>query len=149
VSLNRAKVEYLLVGGVASIAYGVPRVTQDIDILINPTKDNAEKLLAVFRKLKFGTANLITSEELIKNEVVLFKDYFRIDVLTRLKKFTFHDVYHKRSIIQIGKGFFIPVLSLEDLLKEKKSVSRSKDSQDISVLGKLAKKKKKNGKKSC
>ncbi len=31
-SLNKNKVEYLLIGGTLAIAYGVPRVTKDIDI---------------------------------------------------------------------------------------------------------------------
>ncbi len=137
--LNRAGVEYLLVGGVVAIAYGVPRTTQDIDILINPNIENAKKLLNVLKKLKFGTAELITPGELIRNEAVLFKDYFRVDVLTRLKKFEFKEVYHKRSVIQVGKHLFIPILAFDDLLAEKKSVIRDKDSQDIDVLGKLAK----------
>lgn len=144
-SLNNAGVEYLLVGGVVAIAYGVPRTTQDIDILINPTLSNAEKLLAAMKKLKFGTAHMITAGELLQNEAILFKDYFRVDVLTRLKKFEFKDVYSRRNIIQAGKNLRIPILSLEDLLAEKKSVvrDRDKDAQDISVLGTLARKKKK------
>ena len=52
-SLNREGVEYLLIGGVVAIAYGVPRTTQDIDLLINPTIDNAKKILAVFLKTPF------------------------------------------------------------------------------------------------
>lgn len=141
-SLNRAGVEYLLVGGVVAIAYGVPRTTQDIDILINPTEDNAKRLLEVLADLKFGTAAMITPKELIGHEAVLFKDYFRVDVLTRLKKFTFRDVYHRRNTIQVGKKLFIPILSLEDLLREKKMVVRNKDAQDISVLGTLLRKRK-------
>lgn len=143
-SLNRAGVEYLLVGGVVAIAYGVPRTTQDIDILINPTVANAKKLLSTLKRLGFGTADMITPEELVKNEAILFQDYFRLDILTRLKKFEFGDVFSKRSTIQVGKGLFIPILSLEDLLAEKKRVIRDKDSQDIQVLQKLARKKKRN-----
>ena len=30
-SLNRKKVDYLLIGGTLAIAYGVPRVTKDIN----------------------------------------------------------------------------------------------------------------------
>lgn len=137
--LNRAGVEYLLVGGVAAIAYGVPRTTQDIDLLINPTVENAKKLLAILKKLGFGAADLISPEEIIENEAVLFKDYFRVDILTKLKRFEFKDVYHKRSTVQVGKDIFIPMLSFDDLLAEKKSVKRGKDSQDILVLGKMNK----------
>ena len=72
--LNKEKVEYLLVGGVTAIAYGVPRTTIDIDILINPTFENADHLLKVLKKLRMGTASLITPEELVKEEVTIFKD---------------------------------------------------------------------------
>ena len=147
-SLNREGVEYLLIGGVVAIAYGVPRTTQDIDLLINPTIDNAKKILAVLQKLGFGTAHMITPEELVKTEAVLLKDYFRIDILTRLKKFEFKDVYHNRNIIHIGKKSFIPILSLEDLLSEKKSVARDKDSQDILTLGKIVRKRRSKKKKN-
>lgn len=143
VSLNRAGVEYLLVGGVVAIAYGVPRTTQDIDLLINPTLKNAEVLLKTMIKLGFGTATLITPEELLKNEAVLFKDYFRVDILTRLKKFEFKDVYPNSNTIQVGEKIFIPIMSLEDLLTEKKNVARDKDSQDIKILGKMARSRRK------
>ncbi len=146
-SLNRANIEYLLVGGVVAIAYGVPRTTQDIDILINPTEKNAKRLLEVLIELRFGTASLISARELLKHEIVLFQDYFRLDVLTRLKKFEFKDVYPKRSTIQVGKDIFIPILSLDDLLAEKRSVIRDKDVQDISVLGGLVRKKSRSKKK--
>jgi len=139
--LNKKGVEYILVGGLTAIAYGVPRTTVDIDILINPTIPNAERLLAVLKKLNMGTASLITPEELIKEEVTIFKDYIRLDVLTRLKSFQFSDVYPHRNMVQIGK-LMIPILSLEDLLKEKKSVARNKDEIDIEVLTKIASSKK-------
>ncbi|MBK8983152.1 MAG: hypothetical protein IPM38_12715 [Ignavibacteria bacterium] len=39
--LNENKVEYLIVGGYVVIIYGYPRLTIDIDIWINPVKDNS------------------------------------------------------------------------------------------------------------
>jgi hypothetical protein len=45
--LSSHRVEYLVIGGVAAIAYGVPRLTLDIDLLIRPTRANVEALLAV------------------------------------------------------------------------------------------------------
>ena len=45
VLLNENKVEYMLIGGYAVSFYGYPRFTGDIDIWINNTKRNAEKVL--------------------------------------------------------------------------------------------------------
>lgn len=147
-SLNREGVEYLLVGGVVAIAYGVPRTTQDIDLLINPTVQNALKLLKTLKKLGFGTAELITPTELVKTEVTLFKDYFRIDVLTKLKKFEFKDVYPRRNMVRVGQSLYIPIISLDDFLVEKKSISRKKDLQDIELLNKFSKERKRRRKKN-
>jgi hypothetical protein len=40
VSLNKNNVEYLLVGGFAVIYHGYNRTTGDIDVWVNPTKDD-------------------------------------------------------------------------------------------------------------
>jgi len=45
-SLQRNEVKYLVIDGIASILYGVPNATFDIDILIEATDENAEKLLS-------------------------------------------------------------------------------------------------------
>jgi hypothetical protein len=38
------EVRYMVIGGVASVLYGVPRATFDLDILIEATTENAERL---------------------------------------------------------------------------------------------------------
>lgn len=49
-SLNSRKVRYLVIGGNAVVAHGVPRNTFDLDILIEPTLDNAERVLYALRE---------------------------------------------------------------------------------------------------
>ncbi len=44
-SFEKHKVRYLVIGGIAAILYGVPRATFDLDILIEASPDNAQKLL--------------------------------------------------------------------------------------------------------
>ena len=51
--LNAAGVEYLLIGGHAVAFHGYPRVTSDMDVWINGTPENAEKVLAAVRSF-FG-----------------------------------------------------------------------------------------------
>lgn len=55
-SLSSRGVEYLIIGGVAAIAYGVPRLTLDLDLLIRPTRENAQALLEAFDAAGLGTA---------------------------------------------------------------------------------------------
>jgi hypothetical protein len=44
-SLQRNDVRYVVIGGIAAVLYGVPRATFDLDILIEPTVENAQSLL--------------------------------------------------------------------------------------------------------
>ncbi len=45
--LNQRQVEYLIVGGYALAFHGKPRHTGDLDIWINISEQNAEKMLKV------------------------------------------------------------------------------------------------------
>jgi hypothetical protein len=44
-SLLKHKVKYVTIGGIAAILHGVPRATFDLDILIEATPENAQRLL--------------------------------------------------------------------------------------------------------
>ena len=52
-SFQRNDVKYLVIGGIAAVLYGVPRATFDLDILIEPTNENAQKLLDALSELGF------------------------------------------------------------------------------------------------
>ncbi len=43
-TINRYEVEYIVIGGVAMISHGMPRLTQDLGLLLKLTKDNVDKL---------------------------------------------------------------------------------------------------------
>ncbi|MCI0364469.1 MAG: hypothetical protein L0Y44_13580 [Phycisphaerales bacterium] len=58
-SLNSHQVRYLVIGGVAAIMHGSTRGTFDLDILIDPTVENARRLLDAFLAINFGTAGAI------------------------------------------------------------------------------------------
>ena len=44
-SFQKHDVKYLVIGGIAAVLYGVPRATFDLDVLIEPSAQNAERLL--------------------------------------------------------------------------------------------------------
>jgi hypothetical protein len=46
-ALRDTNVPFMLAGSFASTAHGVPRATQDIDIIIDPTRETLDRLLAV------------------------------------------------------------------------------------------------------
>ena len=95
-SFQRHNVRYLVIGGIAAVLYGVPRATFDLDILIEATPENARWLLAALADAQFGTASLVTAEELLANEITVFKDRVRIDVQTSTPGLTFNEAWQPR-----------------------------------------------------
>jgi hypothetical protein len=57
-SLHDRNVKYLVIGGIATVLHGVPRATFVLDILIEPTVDNAQLLLEAFLEANLGTADI-------------------------------------------------------------------------------------------
>ena len=55
---NRHKVDYLLIGGYAVGFYGHVRATNDIDVLIEPSTENATKAEAAIREFGFDMPSL-------------------------------------------------------------------------------------------
>jgi hypothetical protein len=82
-SFQRHEVKYMVIGGVASVLYGIPRVTFDLDILIDATCDNAQRLLNALVEAGFGTATMTNAQEVIAHEITVFNDRVRIDVQTK------------------------------------------------------------------
>lgn len=139
--LNENGVEYLLIGGTLAIAYGVPRVTKDIDIFINPTLDNAARLLAALKKIGMGTADLTNAGDICSAEVTIFKDFIRLDVLTSVTGLEFGKAWQNKVYLSLD-DIDIPAISLDDLIKAKKASGRPPDLEDIKIL-EMARKQKK------
>lgn len=127
------EVKYLVIGEVASVIYGVPRATFDLDILIEATTENVQRLLAALMEAGFGTATLTNPEDLIAHEITVFNDRVRIDVQTSTPGISFQDAWSRRKTINYqGQNFF--VLSKEDLINTKRASGRDVDLEDVRLL---------------
>ena len=71
--------------------YGVPRATFDLDILIEDTQENARHLLDALLGAGLGTASLTNVDEILSNEITIFKDIVRIDVQIKTSEIIFKD----------------------------------------------------------
>jgi len=78
-SFQKHEVRYVVIGGIASVLYGVPRATFDLDILIDATPENTQNLLDALSEAGMGTASLTNVNEILSNEITIFKEekYFR------------------------------------------------------------------------
>ncbi len=132
-SFQKHNVRYLIIGGIASILYGVPRATFDLDILIETSGANAERLLEALLDAGLGTASLTTARDVLSNEITVFKDRVRIYVLTSAPGITFEDAWPRKETMEYhGQKFF--VLSKEDLIASKRASGRDVDLEDVRLL---------------
>lgn len=135
--LNENDVEYLMIGGYAVAFHGYPRFTQDIDIWVRPTRENARRVVKTLSDFDFPT-DKIRIETFTEPDVLfqLGRPPFRIDILTTVDGIKFENCY-KRRIIQNWDGLELKVISLKDLRKNKQASGRDKDLVDLKRLNKL------------
>ena len=132
-SFQKHDVRYVVIGGIAAVIYGVPRATFDLDILIEAVPDNCRHLLDALLEAGLGTAEMTTPEEILANEITIFKDRVRIDVQTRTPGMDFDAAWRRRVMMDYG-GQSFPVVSLEDLIASKKAAGRPVDLEDVRLL---------------
>lgn len=135
--LNKNNVRYLIIGGYAYSYYAEPRYTKDIDLLIDPAEDNAERILEAIRDFGFGDVKLTVQDFLEPGQVIqLGVAPLRIDLLTTIKGIRFTNAWDNRTTGQFGdiQAFFI---SKQDLIKAKKASKRKQDLADVEKLEKI------------
>ena len=132
-SFRDHEVRYVVVGGIAAVLHGVPRATFDLDSLIDPSPDNARRLLAALMQAGLGTASLTTAEKILASEITVFQDRVRVDVLTAAPGVSFEDAWSRRETMNYqGQEFF--VLSKPDLIASKRAAGRPVDLEDARLL---------------
>ena len=132
-SFQRHDVKYVVIGGIACILHGVPRATFNFDILIEATPENARRLLDAMLDAGLGTAALTSVEDLLANEITIFRDRVRLDVQTSTPGIDFADAWqHRKTVTYRGQDFFI--LSRQDLVASKRAAGRDVDMEDVRLL---------------
>ena len=132
-SFQKHNVQYLVIGGIAAVLYGVSRATFDLDILIEASNENARRLLDALLDAGLGTALLTNKDEILANEITIFKDRVRIDVQTKTPGLIFEDAWKRKQIMNYqGQEFY--VACLEDLVASKKAAGRTIDLEDVRLL---------------
>ncbi len=132
-SFQKRRVKYLVIGGIAAVLHGVPRATFDLDILIEATEDNAKRLLEAMIEARLGTAALISTTELLDNEITIFQDRVRIDVQTRTPGIEFETAWQRRETMSYQNRSFY-VVSRVDLIASKLAAGREVDLEDVRLL---------------
>jgi hypothetical protein len=127
-------VEYLLIGGYAVIYHGFPRATGDMDIWIAVDPENARRMVDTVREFGFDTPELSPALFLQENSMVRMGNVpLRIEILTRISGVNFDECYRDRIVDEMG-GVEVSLISLRDLLANKRASGRHKDLMDIEEL---------------
>jgi hypothetical protein len=135
--LEQRSVEYVIVGGYAVGFHGFPRYTGDIHFFVNPSGENAEKLLWVLDDFGFGGIG-VEKEDFLKPSYVieLGREPRKIQILTGIDGVSFAEcqqsaiecTYLGRKLIFIGR---------DALLRNKMASARPKDLIDVQALTEL------------
>ena len=127
-------VEFLLVGGFAVAYHGYPRATADLDVWVKRSAENAENIVTALRE--FGFVGVEVSRELFETPETVVRMGVapnRIEILTDIDGVDF-PACRSRAVISHVNGSSVPVISLDDLLINKRSSGRPRDLDDIEHL---------------
>lgn len=150
-ALHRARIDYIIIGGLAVAAHGYVRATKDLDIVPSPDAANLERLAALLRKLEaelYGTGDFAPEEfpfdpfdprQLAEGGNFLLQTRFgRLDLMQWVPGIeTDHAYDHLRraAIRSELAGCPVYVCSRADLIHMKRTASRQRDLDDLRELG--------------
>ena len=135
-AFNAHGVEYLLVGAYALAAHGRVRATGDLDVWIRPEPKNARRVMTALAE--FGAPVQGLSESDLTSADLVFQigiAPLRIDVLTAIDAVEFDDAWRNRVESRFADQP-VPVLSREDLIRNKRAAGRAQDLADLEWLEK-------------
>lgn len=132
--LNNNQVKYLVIGGYAVAVHGHPRYTKDIDIWIEMSSENTQKLMRALTEFGFGGLGL-TAEDFQTPDQIIQLGYppSRIDLITTPDGIDFATCYQTKIEIKIN-DVLVNFIDLENLKKNKKASGRLQDLADLENL---------------
>jgi len=141
--LDKHKVEYIVVGGVAAVIQGAPVTTFDIDTLVRINEENATRLLRVLKELdarfrEHQSTMRPTKEDIMAGgHLLLMTRAGPMDVLGFIgENERYEDLIRESSDVSMALGSF-RVLNLEELVRQKKATNRPKDQAALTLLEEL------------
>ncbi len=128
------KVDYMIVGAHALAYHGVPRYTGDMDILVRPDPENAQRILKALNGFGFGSAGLTAEDFTSPDRVVqLGVAPVRIDIVTSITGVSWKQAVAGRVQGKYGDvGVYF--IGKEEFILNKRALNRKKDQADLEAL---------------
>ncbi len=150
-ALWNARIRSLLCGGLAVNIYGIPRMTADIDLLLDFDKENLARFESILNTLSYSPVapvpiaqlhDKVRRLELVKEQNMIAyslyssrSNFMTIDVLLD-PPLTFDSIWEAREIRQMGT-YEVNLVSLPHLIEMKTFANRKQDQDDVILLSKL------------
>ena len=131
-ALNDQGAKYILIGGFAVIFHGFVRGTKDIDLLIDPSEANVQKLKRALAVLEDNAISLIADDEVSKYQVVRVADEVVVDLMAKACGIDYAQAGEGIVWMEI-EGVRIPVAGREWLIRMKDTI-RPSDHMDVGFL---------------
>ncbi|MDP9191023.1 MAG: hypothetical protein M3P06_04895 [Acidobacteriota bacterium] len=132
-SLNREGVAYVVIGGIAVLAHVPYRTTRDLDVLIEPTLENAEKTrraVGVWGSFEpeYGPADFISGD------ILSFGGLLRVEIHSRVPGVDWEDVWNGRIESEL-LGVRTSFAGVDELIRMKRATGNAeKDLPDVQRL---------------
>jgi hypothetical protein len=124
---------FLLIGAHALAYHVEARLTEDLDVFVEPSPENAERIVRALER--FGFIGLLAPAELTEADRVfmLGRKPWRIDILTGIDGVTFDEAWASRVPVDFH-GIALFAIGRDALLKNKRASGRKKDRVDVALL---------------
>jgi len=132
---NAHNVDYIIVGAHALAYHGAPRYTGDMDLLVRPDSENAQRILQALNEFGFGSLGLVAEDFATPGQVIqLGVAPVRVDIVTSITGVTWEDA--AAGQVQ-GKYGNVPVrfIGRKEFILNKQALGRKKDQADLEALG--------------
>jgi hypothetical protein len=134
---NAAKVRYLVVGAHVLSYYGRPRTTGDLDVWVEPTRENSKRVLLALNRFGAPLEGITATDFRTRGTVFQIGVVpSRIDVLTSLTGVAFSTAWQNRRKSRYDTAP-ISYLSERDFIRNKRAVGRARDLADAEEVERL------------
>ena len=135
--LLNGKVEFLVLGGAAVSLHGFPRMTNDIDIILQNSPENIGRFVFVASHWGEGYGAGLGYDDFQGAGCVRIEEDFPLDVFTILDGKGYEYFVGNAAKYTLAEGLEVQCLSISDLIDLKKKTLREKDTLDVAVLRRL------------
>jgi hypothetical protein len=132
-ALNTRGAKYIVIGGFAIIAAGLPRLTADVDLLVAADAENEARVFSALSTLPDNAVSELRPGELQQHNIIRVADEFLVDLMRSACGIEYAEASAEVVVHEV-RGVPIPFASPRLLWRMKANTHREKDAPDLYFL---------------